>query len=166
MLFRKLIHTPEDYALALIRVIFGIVFFAHGAQKALGWFGGPGFDVTMFGFTRHMGIPAVLAVLAILAEFLGGVGLIVGLLGRLAALGIACTMLVAIAMVHGANGLFMNWTGRQGGEGFAFHLLAIAIAILVMVRGAGAWSLDRALENWLTGGRTYHIHMEPQASRG
>jgi putative oxidoreductase len=162
MLFRKLIHTTEDHALALVRLTLGIIFFAHGAQKALGWFGGPGFDVTMFGFTRHMGIPAVFAVLAILAELLGGIGLIVGLLGRVAAFGIACNMLVAIAMVHGVNGLFMNWTGHQRGEGFEFHLLAITMAVLVMARGAGAWSLDR----WLTGGRTYHVHMEPQASRG
>jgi putative oxidoreductase len=69
MLFRKLIHTTEDHALTLLRVVLGVVFFAHGAQKALGWFGGGGFAATMSGFTQHMGIPPFFAVLAILAEF-------------------------------------------------------------------------------------------------
>ena len=164
MLFRKLIQTPDDHALALTRIVLGVVFFAHGAQKALGWFGGGGFTATMSGFTQHMGIPAVFAVLAILAEFLGGIGLIIGLLSRVAAFGIAVNMAVAVAMVHGPNGLFMNWAGNQRGEGIEYHLLVLAIAIAVMARGAGAWSLDRLLEAWLSGGRTYHIHMEPQAS--
>jgi putative oxidoreductase len=121
------------------------VFFAHGAQKALGWFGGQGFTLTVSTFTGRMGIPPFFAVLAILAEFLGGIGLIVGLLSRIAAFGICVNMLVAIFKVHAANGLFMNWAGNQRGEGFEYHLLAIAIAVLVMARGAGALSLDLAL---------------------
>jgi putative oxidoreductase len=164
MLFRKLIHTSEDHTITLLRVVLGVIFVAHGAQKALGWFGGPGFEATMSGFTQHMGIPAFFAVLAILAEFLGGIGLIVGLLSRVAAFGIAVNMAVAILMVHARNGLFMNWTGRQGGEGIEYHLLVVSMTILLMARGAGAWSLDRALESWLAGGRTLHIHMEPQPS--
>ena len=59
----------------------------------------------------------------------------------------------------------MNWSGNQRGEGFEYHLLALALALLIMVRGAGAWSLDRVLEGWLVGGRTLHIHMEPEPSR-
>jgi putative oxidoreductase len=73
-------------------------------------------------------------------------------------------MIVAVSLVHAQNGLFMNWSGNQRGEGFEYHLLALAVAVLVMVRGAGAWSLDRVLESWLTGGRTLHIHMEPEPS--
>jgi putative oxidoreductase len=92
-----------------------------------------------------MHIPAPFAFLAICAEFLGGIGLIVGALGRIAAFGIACNMIVAIFMVHGPNGLFMNWTGQQKGEGFEYHLLAIAIAVVLMARGSGAFSVDRAL---------------------
>ena len=164
MVFRKLIHTTDDHVLTVTRVILGVLFFAHGAQKMLGWFGGPGFAGTMAGFTGHMGIPAPLAVLAILAEFLGGLGLIFGLLARVAAFGIAVNMVVAIVMVHGANGLFMNWQGNQHGEGFEYHLLAIALAVLHIARGAGAWSIDRALNVWYSGGRTYHVHMEPQTS--
>jgi len=143
----------------------GIVFFAHGAQKALGWFGGPGFEGTMKSFTQGLGLPSVLAVLVILTEFLGGIGLIIGLLSRVAAFGIAFEMAVAILLVHAPNGFFMNWYGSQKGEGFEYHLLAISMALLVTVRGAGAWSLDRVLDAWLNGGRTLHIHMEPQPSR-
>jgi len=92
-----------------------------------------------------MHIPAVFAFLAICAEFLGGIGLIVGALARVAAFGIACNMVVAVLMVHAPNGLFMNWTGQQKGEGFEFHLLALAIAAVLVVRGAGALSVDHAL---------------------
>jgi putative oxidoreductase len=141
-----LIHTTNDYALALVRLTLGIVFFAHGAQKALGWFGGYGFSATMGSFTQHMGIPTVFAVLAILAEFLGGIGLIVGLFARVAAFGIAVNMVVAVLKVHAVNGLFMNWAGNQKGEGFEYHLLVIAICVLIMVRGAGALSADRVLD--------------------
>ena len=163
MWLRKILHTDDDYVLMLSRVVLGIVFFAHGSQKVLGWFGGPGFDQMMKAF-QGMGIPTFFALLAILAEFLGGIGLIVGLLSRIAAFGIAINMIVAVSLVHAQNGLFMNWSGSQRGEGFEYHLLAIVAAVLVLVRGAGAWSLDRVLEAWLTGGRTLHIHMEPEPS--
>ncbi len=128
-----------------MRLVLGIVFFLHGAQKVLGWFGGFGFSGTMHAFTGMMHIPAPFAFLAILAEFLGGIGLIVGLLARVAAFGIAMNMVVAVAMVHLANGPFMNWYGNQKGEGYEYHLLAIVIALTIMVRGAGAFSVDRAL---------------------
>lgn len=142
---RKLLSTPNDPILTILRLVLGVVFFAHGAQKALGWFGGYGFTGTMGAFTHMMHIPAPFAFLAIMAEFLGGLGLILGLLGRVAAFGITCNMLVAIYMVHAPNGLFMNWTGQQKGEGFEYHLLVIAMCIMIMVRGSGAFSADRAL---------------------
>jgi putative oxidoreductase len=93
----------------------------------------------------QMGIGAPLAVLAIAAEFLGGLGLIVGLLARIAALGVMTNMLVAIILVHRQVGFFMNWAGKQAGEGFEFHLLAIAVAVGVLVKGAGAFSIDRVV---------------------
>jgi putative oxidoreductase len=120
------------------------VFFAHGSQKVLGWFGGYGFSGTM-GFFTHMGIPAPFAFLAIMAEFLGGIGLIFGFLGRIAAFGIACNMLVAVSLIHHRFGLFMNWTGNQKGEGIEFHLLALAICAALMTFGSGALSVDAAL---------------------
>jgi len=141
----RLFETPNDPALALLRIVLGVVFFAHGAQKALGWFGGNGFSGTMGFFTQMLGIPAPFAVLAIMAEFLGGLGLLVGLLGRVAAFGVGCVMLVAILMVHARVGFFMNWSGMQKGEGFEFHLLALVIAVAIMIRGSGAWSLDRLI---------------------
>lgn len=144
-MLRKILATTNDWTLTLLRLVMGVIFFAHGAQKVLGWFGGYGFAGTMGFFTNMMHIPAVFAFLAICAEFLGGIGLIVGALGRIAAFGIACNMVVAILMVHGPNGLFMNWTGQQKGEGFEYHLLAIAIAIVLMVKGSGALSVDGAV---------------------
>ena len=137
-----MLSTPNDPAITVARLILGIVFFAHGSQKMLGWFGGYGFTGTMGFFTQQMGIPAVFAFLAIAAEFFGGLGLIVGLLGRVAAFGILANMVVAIATVHGQFGLFMNWFGNQKGEGFEYHLLAIALAAVVIIKGSGAVSLD------------------------
>jgi putative oxidoreductase len=166
-MFRKLLQTPNDYTLTLIRLALGIVFFAHGAQKALGWFGGSGWSGTVAMFHRTLAIPPLLATLAILAEFLGGIGLILGLLSRIAASGIAVNMLVAVFSVHYRFGLFMNWYGNQRGEGIEFHLLAIAIALTVIVRGAGAFSLDRVLGGIVAGGRRIPIHTaHPQPMRG
>ena len=144
-MLRKILATTDEWTLTLLRLVMGMIFFAHGAQKALGWFGGYGFSGTMGFFTNMMHIPAPFAFLAICAEFLGGLGLIVGALGRIAAFGILCNMVVAVFMVHGQNGLFMNWTGQQKGEGFEYHLLAIAIAVVLIAKGSGAFSVDRAL---------------------
>ena len=142
---KRLLATSNDGVLTLMRLVLGIVFFLHGAQKVFGWFGGFGFSGTMNAFTGTMHIPAPFAFLAIMAEFLGGLGLIAGLLARVAAFGIAVDMCVAVAMVHFANGPFMNWYGNQKGEGYEYHLLALAIAIPIMIRGAGAFSVDGAL---------------------
>ena len=141
---KKLMSTNNDVALTILRLVLGIVFFAHGSQKMLGWFGGFGFHGTM-GFFTHMGMPAPMAFLIIFTEFFGGLGLIFGLLTRIAALGIDGLMIGAIFMVHLQNGFFMNWMGTQKGEGFEFHLLAIGMAAALLLRGAGAFSLDRAL---------------------
>src|SRR5258705_13722766 len=112
-MLRKLISTENSAAITVLRLVVGIVFFAHGAQKMLGWFGGYGFTGTMGFFTGAMHIPAVFAFLAIVAEFFGGLGLIFGLLTRVAAFGIFCNMVVAVALVHGQFGFFMYWTGAQ-----------------------------------------------------
>ena len=143
-MLQRLFHTENDYTLAVLRLILGLVFTAHGAQKVLGWFGGPGFEAMLNSF-QQMGIPFPLALLAIAAEFLGGLGLLVGLLARIAALGIISNMVVASLMVHSHVGFFMNWSGKQQGEGFEFHLLAIALGMAVLVKGAGAFSIDRLL---------------------
>jgi putative oxidoreductase len=143
-MWRELLRTPNSPSLAIVRLGLGLVMLAHGSQKVLGWFGGQGFNGTMSGF-EHMGIPSVFAFLAIAAEFCGGIGLILGFLGRIAAFGVMMNMLVAILKVHAANGFFMNWMGNQHGEGFEYHLLAIAMALAVIIGGSGAFSLDHAL---------------------
>jgi len=143
-MFKKLVSTSNDLALTILRLTLGIVFFAHGAQKLLGWFGGYGFSGTM-GFFTHIGLPAPVAFLIIMTEFFGGLGLIVGFLTRIPAVGIGCEMIGAIFMVHMPNGFFMNWSGSQKGEGFEYHLLTIAVAAALLLRGAGPFSVDRAL---------------------
>jgi len=144
---KRLFATPNDPVLTLMRLILGIVFFAHGAQKMLGWFGGRGFSGSMDFLTSGLHIPAVFAFLAIAAEFFGALGLILGLLTRIAAFGIAVNMVVAILMVSMPFGFFANWSGKQKGEGFEFHLLVLALAIALIVRGGGAFSADRALSD-------------------
>jgi putative oxidoreductase len=141
---KRLLGTSNDVALTSLRLVLGVVFFAHGAQKMLGWFGGYGFHGTM-GFFAHLGIPAPVAFLIICTEFFGGLGLIVGLLTRIAALGIGGLMIGAIFMVHLPNGFFMNWAGTQKGEGIEYHLLVLAMAATLLLRGAGAFSADRAI---------------------
>jgi putative oxidoreductase len=142
-----LFSTDPDWTQTIIRLILGVVFFAHGAQKVLGWFGGPGLKSTITMMREHLGLPAPIAFLAVSAEFLGGLGLIVGLLSRVAAAGIAFVMFAAIFMVHGRYGLFLNWLGDRKGHGYEYHLLAIALAAVIIARGSGAVSLDRLLVN-------------------
>ncbi len=148
-MLKKLFHTDDDTATMILRVLLGVVFFPHGMQKLLGWFGGYGFGGTMGFFTGTLGIPAVFAFLAIIAEGLGALGLLTGFLTRLSAFGIAVNMAVAVYMLHFQNGFFMNWFGKQAGEGYEYHLLVIAIAIALMIKGGGKWSVDRIMEDKL-----------------
>ncbi|HSS75359.1 MAG TPA: DoxX family protein [Thermoanaerobaculia bacterium] len=145
-MFRKLMQTEEDGGMLIVRLALGIAMFPHGAQKLLGWFGGPGFSATMKGMTS-MGMPAALVALVIFCEFFGALALIFGFLGRLGALGILAVMVGAIFMVHLHNGFFMNWMGNQKGEGFEYHILAIGIALAVLVKGSGSLSIDRSMSD-------------------
>ena len=139
-----LLETDANIVGLILRFTLAVVIFPHGAQKVLGWFGGQGFKPTVQFFTSA-GIPPVLALLAIAAEFLGPLGLAVGLFTRMAAFGIACVLLVAMVKVHWSHGFFMDWFGTQQGEGFEYHLLALGIAIALLIVGGGTWSVDRAL---------------------
>ena len=149
-MFKKLLSTNDDIAAFVLRVLLGLVFFPHGMQKLTTLFGGFGFSGSMGFFTTKLGIPAVFAFLAIMAEGLGWIGLIAGFLTRLAAFGIAVDMAVAVYMLHWQNGFFMNWFGNQKGEGFEFHILVIAIALALVIKGGGKWSIDRTLARGIT----------------
>jgi putative oxidoreductase len=144
-MLKQLLTTKDDISMIILRITLGLVIFPHGAQKMFGWFGGYGFDGTMHHFTENMGIPYIFALLAVLAESFGALGLIVGLGTRIAALGVGATIGVAAIMVHVQHGFFMNWFGKQAGEGFEYHLLVVGIALALVIRGGGKWSLDRLL---------------------
>jgi putative oxidoreductase len=145
-MWRKLLATDADRSLLIARVILGVVMFAHGAQHALGWFGGYGFDATLTWMTGTLGFPAVLAGPAIVIELVAPVALIFGIGGRLAALGIIGIMIGA-ASTHVANGFFMNWFGSlpAGAEGYEYHVIVATLATVIALRGSGALSVDRQL---------------------
>ena len=139
--------TFPSWSLLVVRLGLGVVFFAHGSQKVLGWFGGHGLTGTVKGF-RGMGVPPAATVIAAFIEFLGGLGMIVGLLARPAAVGIIIVMLVAISKVHGQHGFFLNLGVPGKGPGFEFNFALIVMALAILVGGAGILSLDRAI--WLS----------------
>ena len=144
-MLRKLLVTDKSSILTVLRVTLGVVMFAHGAQKMLGWFGGKGLDAALHALVPGKYIPVPLAFLAVCAEFFGGLGLITGLLTRIAAFGVAVDMIVAVAMVEGHTGFFMNWEGQKQGEGYEYHLLVLAMTYALMLRGAGSVSVDGLL---------------------
>jgi putative oxidoreductase len=141
-MLRRLFATDKPLSGTILRVLLGIVIFPHGAQKLLGWFGGGGFTASMRWFESTFHIPTIFALLAILAESVGAVALIAGFFTRIAALAISVNMFVAVALVHGKVGFFMNWGGTAKGEGFEYHILALAIGIALMIIGGGRWSVD------------------------
>jgi putative oxidoreductase len=143
--FAKLFFdTDESLSLTFLRFIAALVIFPHGAQKLLGWFGGYGVTGTL-GFFSQMGISPFLGMLDILAESVGAILLAAGLLTRLSAFGTAVTMIVAVLTVHISNGFFMNWSGHAAGEGFEYHILYLAIVLVLLVKGGGAYSLDKLI---------------------
>ena len=143
-------RSAVDWALLVARVIVGVVFMAHGAQKLFGAFGGPGLPAVV----QMMG---PVGYLVTIGEFFGGLGLVLGFLSRFSAASIIVIMLGAIGMVHGKVGFFMNWSGKQGGEGFEYHLLAIAMLLAIVIAGPGRFAVARFV-SWpqlaaLRGGR-------------
>jgi putative oxidoreductase len=144
-MIKKLFETDGNLSGTILRVSLGVVMFPHGAQKLLGWFGGGGFSGSLKWFESTFHIPFILALAAILAESLGAIALISGFFTRIAALAIAVEMAVAVYLIHWKAGFFMNWMGNQKGEGFEYHILAVAIALALVIRGGGLWSIDRAI---------------------
>ena len=141
-MFRKLFSTDKSFAGTILRVLLGVVMFPHGAQKLLGWFGGRGFEATVSSFAANFHIPELLAILVVLTESVGAVALVLGFFTRPAALAVTVDMVVAVILVHLKVGFFMNWAGTAKGEGFEYHLLAVAIGLALMIKGGGRWSVD------------------------
>jgi putative oxidoreductase len=150
-MLRALFRTTDDLSLLILRLTLGGVMLPHGAQKLLGWYGGFGFNGTIGSFTQQMGLPWIVAFLIIIGESFGSVGLIVGFLTRIAAFGILLIMIGAIVLVHWPHGFFMNWFGKQAGEGYEYHLLAAGISLVLLLYGGGRWSVDRELDKQLPG---------------
>ncbi|MFO7461284.1 MAG: DoxX family protein [Desulfatiglandales bacterium] len=143
-MFKALLRTDQSPAQLFIRAALGIVMFPHGAQKVLGWFGGPGISKTLQAFAE-MGFPTWSVVALMVVESLGALLLVGGFLTRLWALGIGTSMTICMFMHHVQHGFFMNWFGQQKGEGFEFHLLVIGICLALLIKGGGMLSVDRAL---------------------
>ena len=142
----RFMRTTPDPLLVIARMVLGVVMLAHGSRKVFGMLGGRGLEAT-YAFFAGFGIPPWLGTLAIVAEFAGGAALVLGLLGRLAAAGLIVNMLVAVLVVHGRFGFFMNWGGQQAGEGIEFHLITIALLLMILVHGSGPMSLDDSWSN-------------------
>ena len=135
--------TYPSWAPIFARLTLGIIFFAHGSQKLLGWFGGSGWSGTIQ-FFEQSGVPAFLAVLLIITEFFGGIAIILGFFTRLAALGLTIAMLVAIFKVHLQNGFFLNWFNVPNmGHGIEYSLALIGLSLSLLVWGAGNLSVDK-----------------------
>ncbi|RHX86407.1 DoxX family protein [Leptospira stimsonii] len=139
-MIEKFFQTESSWILTFVRIALGLVMLPHGLQKLFGWFGGFGLSATM-SFFQSQGIPSVIAFLVILAESFGALGLILGFATKFSAFGIALTMIGAAIFVRD-NGFFMNWFNTQAGEGFEYHILAIAMAFALLIGGGGALSLD------------------------
>jgi putative oxidoreductase len=142
---KALFQTDDTWAGLALRITLGLVMFPHGAQKMLGWYGGFGFSGTMGFFTETMHLPWIVALLVIVGEFFSSLGLIAGLLTRIAAASFMVIMLGAITTSHLQNGFFMNWIGKQQGEGYEYHLLVIGMSLALLVTGAGKWSVDKVI---------------------
>jgi len=132
-------RSAFDAAILIARVIVGSIFITHGAQKLFGAFGGPGLSAVV----QMMG---PLGYLVTVGEFFGGLGLVGGFLSRFSAASIIIIMLGAVATVHGKFGFFMNWAGNQAGEGFEYHLLAIATLLPIVIAGPGRFAVGRLLK--------------------
>ena len=134
----------KSYGPTILRLCVGAVFFAHGTQKLLGVWGGPGVRGTI-SMVAHLGFPyaPALAILVVLTEFVGSIFLITGIFARWAALALAIEMGVATWKVHWRNGFFLNWSNTPGrGHGIEFSLVLIGALLCLLMIGPGALSLE------------------------
>src|SRR2546423_10773824 len=133
-MFRRFLRTDDDVSALVMRLTLGVVFFPHGAQKVLGWFGGPGASNTIQFFSKQ-GLPPALTVLVMAAELGGSILLILGFLTRLAALGIGCVMAGGPFLGPAQGGFFLDWGGGPKGGGVEDHPPAPRPALALFVKG-------------------------------
>lgn len=143
-IFSRYLGNNQDLAQLFIRGMLGVVMFPHGAQKAFGWFHGPGVQGTLNAFS-DMGFPVWSTYILIFLESAGAVFLIAGVLTRIWALGFLISITICMALNHIQHGFFMNWYGQKQGEGFEFHLLVIAICLSLIISGSGRYSFDHLI---------------------
>ena len=137
-------NVAEQIAPLMVRIPLGLIFMAHGSQKLLGLFGGQGLSGTFKIFEEKLGIPPIFTLLAIIAEFGGGFGVLTGFLTRLSATGIAAVMMVAIYKIHWAHGFFLNMPCAAGrGHGIEYTMALLGMALYLVIAGGGQWCLDR-----------------------
>ncbi|MBW4053992.1 MAG: DoxX family protein [Proteobacteria bacterium] len=136
--------ATDLFAPLMLRIPLGLIFMAHGSQKLFGLFGGQGLTGTFKTFEEKMGIPPIFTLLAIIAEFGGGFGILTGFMTRLSAAGISAVMLVAIYKIHWAHGFFLNLNCVPGrGQGIEYNAALLGMALYLMIAGGGRWCLDR-----------------------
>ena len=143
---KKIFATNENSSATIIRIVLGLILLPHGAQKLLGWFGGYGFNGTMGFLTGSVGLPWVIGFLVIIIEFFGALALIFGFATRIVSIGLIALFAGIVFTGHLDHGFFMNWNGKQKGEGYEYHLLVIGMALSLLVSGAGKWSADYAIQ--------------------
>jgi putative oxidoreductase len=129
----------------LTRIALGLVILAHGCQMLLGWFGGYGYEGTMNYLTQNEGLPWLVSFAVILLEFFGSLAILFGFMGRFFGLAMTGLFIGMIFTSHLSHGLFMNWSGSQSGEGYEYHILAIALSMNLLISGSGSYSVDRLI---------------------
>lgn len=140
----QIVKTTQNWGATTVRFALGIVLFAHGAQSMLGWFGGFGLKATIEFLSTHMGLPAFIGFVVICIQFFGSLMLLLGLLTRVAALGVF-GIFIGMATYHFDYGFYMNWSGANAGEGFEYHILVIGMCLMLIISGGGAFSVDRKI---------------------
>lgn len=146
-----LFSTNNHWTGFVTRVVLGLILLPHGLQKTFGLFGGYGFSGTMNYFTVSLHFPWLLGFLVILSEFAGALLLLLGLATRFWAVAIICLMIGTIVTVHRENGFFMNRSGTNAGEGFEYHIAIICLSLVLLLNGAGTFSIDKKMQKLLTG---------------
>ena len=148
-MMKILLHTDSDYVYTFLRIIAGLIVFPYGMQKLFGWssapgFGAPGIKGSLEQFTAR-NVPKLIAWLIIIGQSLGSIALMSGFLGRIAAGGLFVVFTGAL-IVHLPDGWTMNWFKEKDGEGIEYHVMLLALLLIVLIKGSGATSIDL----WLT----------------